>query len=376
MTGTKISYTYTGNGTREELTALGQKVEMADPNAFPDHAPNEIVSYWENMERSCELQQGWREFNKLPFHCQLKIAMNSSAMWSELSWEESPKAVEKANRAAVSIHTHEHAHQTIMMEQALKSSAKPLGGDKKEGGTEGDRITGSDDKSNDGDYSCDYGTDGSANNCSVNVSNEGGWMAGKSPSDGNAPLNEEENKELDKRVNTLVDEKLKNDSCQKWLIERLGKDGYDKLIETLKDKGVRFSGKRSTISVEDSGIYGATGRADLEQLRDAAPAGPARDMYQNQINELSEPLNQYLTKPGRKHIRAIISRTTKAVYYMSFRRITTVLHENMHLSTGLDDPSLAEKLGITPEEIADENYGNGEASTAISKKLIEKKCSD
>ncbi|MEZ5306352.1 MAG: hypothetical protein R2684_04320 [Pyrinomonadaceae bacterium] len=377
VTGTKISYQYSGVGGRTEISLLGQRIESSDPNGFPDPIPNEIVSYWENMERSCELQQGWGEFNKLPFHCQLKIAMNSSAMWSELSWEESPKAVEKANRAAVTIHTHEHAHQTIMMEQALKSSAKPLGGDKKEDETEGDGSTGSDDKSNDGDYSCDYGKDGSANNCSVNVANEGGWVAGKSPSDGNAPLNDEENNKLDGLIKDLLDSNLVKDRCKQWLIEKLGVDGYTSLIETLNDKGLRYSGTRSTISVEDSGIFPSDRREKLQALADGAENPNYRASFLNEIANLDMPLNEWLSLTAEnKRIRAIVSYKTNAIYYVTFDSKTTVLHENMHLSTGLNDVDLAAKLGITENEILDQYSANGSPSAAISKKLKDRGCTN
>ena len=193
-----------------------------------------------------------------------------------------------------------------------------------------------------------------------------------------APLTDEENRELDTRIDKLIKEKLPKKSCKDFLIGRLGQAGYDKLIETLRNQGLRYSALRSTdITVEEADLYNNLNiRRDLIYWSDRRNTRRRadRERYERQLEQLDWSVSRFSRSIG---IHAILGRADgqPVVYYASFKKITTILHENLHISTGLKDIPLAAALGLKDEGGRDFTDLR-KASAAISKALIEKGCTN
>lgn len=60
----------------------------------------------------------------------------------------------------------------------------------------------------------------------------------------------------------------------------------------------------------------------------------------------------------------------RVVFYRSFKKIATIVHENVHISTGLNDVGLAKALGLK-DELGNFYTDTFKASRAISQALID-----
>jgi len=193
-----------------------------------------------------------------------------------------------------------------------------------------------------------------------------------------APLTDKENRELDTRIEKLINDKLPRKSCKDFLIGRLGQSGYNKLIETLRNQGLRYSALRSTdITVEEADLYNNLDvRQALIYLSDRRNTrdGRKRDEYKDMLESLDWSVSRFAKS---KRVHAILGRANgePVVYYASFKKITTILHENLHISTGLKDIPLAAALGLK-DDGGNDFTDLRKASAAISKALIEKGCTN
>lgn len=126
-----------------------------------------------------------------------------------------------------------------------------------------------------------------------------------------------------------------------------------RLIEHLEDKSSRFSAQNSIdITVEEAGILGPP-LGELLKL----PAGQAKDAA---IAVRGWSVSEYTKKVGGFHA---IKGSNGRIYYAILDRTTIIIHDNLHLSTGLADIELADKLGLG-------NFSTiAEASAAISSAL-------
>lgn len=192
-----------------------------------------------------------------------------------------------------------------------------------------------------------------------------------------ATLTDDENNDLDKRIKKLVDEKLSKKNCRDFLIRQLGESGYKKLVETLKNQGLRFSARRSTdITVEEAGLYGVNARRSLTLLSDKNYTDDPikRREYRQALERLDWSVSKWASRVG---IHAVLGTVNgdRVVFYNSFKKITTIVHENLHLSSGLGDVGLAKALGLKDE--AGNDYADTfKASAAISRALIASGCTN
>ena len=181
---------------------------------------------------------------------------------------------------------------------------------------------------------------------------------------GGAPLNDKEKKKLDKKIKK-INKKLDKDKCRKFL-ETLGSDAISRLRAQLNDKSNLFSAKRSTdITVEQAGILkGDDGNFLTREGVENMPAGQARNAT---LAVLKWSVSKWFKEAHSGKVRAAVGRGG-SVFFKKFGS-TTILHENLHRSTGLGDVALANKLGL-------KNNGTiPSASQAISKALKENGCS-
>ncbi|MCW5958863.1 MAG: hypothetical protein KIS76_01805 [Pyrinomonadaceae bacterium] len=101
VTGTEARFIYTDLGTAratEEQEPLGQQVFAQDPAEFPDPPPNEMVSFWEDMQWQCSIpQEFYGGFEEMPWHCQnsslLSRSLNGDKLYEIVEGESSPKKV-------------------------------------------------------------------------------------------------------------------------------------------------------------------------------------------------------------------------------------------------------------------------------------------
>lgn len=175
-----------------------------------------------------------------------------------------------------------------------------------------------------------------------------------------APLTKEENDKLDRRL-IKIKEQIAKDKCREFLEKQLGKDAVSKLNAQLDDQSKRFSGPNSTnYTVEEAGFYGENARQEaIENLKGLG--------LQSRLTELNSSVSDWLNAPGQKKVQAIVGSQGR-VFYVNFNSVTTIIHENLHVSTGLSDIPLAEKLGLGKFK----DYKK--ASQAISKILRKKGC--
>ncbi len=161
------------------------------------------------------------------------------------------------------------------------------------------------------------------------------------------PLTQEENNKLDKRIGKIV-KRLETKKCKEFL-EGKNRKGQGVSIADLKaqltNQSLRFSGPNSTNIT-------------------AAQAG----LTSNQLTG-SWTVSEWFKRNGGLNgiIQAAVG-SGGSVYYRNFNSVTTILHENLHVSEGLGDIALANRLGLI-------HSGNVEsASQAISAALILNGC--
>ncbi len=184
------------------------------------------------------------------------------------------------------------------------------------------------------------------------------------PDGGGAPLNDKEKKKLDKKIKK-INKKLDKKKCREFL-EKLGDDAISKLRAKLADKSNLFSAKRSTeITVEEAGLLrDDDGNFHTTENVAKKPAGRARDTT---LKVLKWSVSKWFKKSYNGKVRAIVGRGG-SIYFNKFSA-TTILHENLHRSTGKNDLDLADALGLK------HNGTIPLASQAISKALKDHGCS-
>ncbi len=153
-------------------------------------------------------------------------------------------------------------------------------------------------------------------------------------------LTVKENEKLDKRIAKIKDQ-LKKEKCKKFL-ESHGISISD-LNAQLDDQSKRFSGPKSTnYTVAEAGLDG----------------DPSTQNW---------TVSTWFKKKYGGRIQAAVGSNDR-VFYKNFNSVTTILHENLHVSTGLGDVALANKLGLKHDGTV------ASASPAISAALIANGC--
>ena len=149
------------------------------------------------------------------------------------------------------------------------------------------------------------------------------------------------------------------------------------LIATLENQGLRYSAERSTdITVEQAELYGPNARQNLTYLSDKKNTKNSivRGEYQQKLERLDWSVSKWADRVG---IHAVLGTVNgdQVVFYNSFKKITTIVHENLHISSGLGDVGLAKALGLKDANGKDyiDTY---KASSAISQALIDKGCTN
>ena len=171
---------------------------------------------------------------------------------------------------------------------------------------------------------------------------------------------------LDRRIKK-IEEKLKSERCKEFLADKLGEAGLSKLVDTLKDQSLRYSARRSKdVTVEDAGVFGANARSAIEAELRTARGQRKRDL-EIMRGELPLSVSEWVYLPKNRGVSAFVA-ANRAVYYVDFNSVTTIIHENLHVSTGLGDVALAARLGLG-------TFSNArEASPKISEKLQQMGC--
>ena len=376
VTGETATFSHNSSGSSRGVKAyepLGQEISIEDPAGLPDPPPNESVSHWMDMEWQCTQvpAEMWGSFGSMPFHCQMRQHMNPDATVDDFNWKVIQIPVGEDQAAPRPKINHSISDRLLGMK--LSSSAKPVG----RSGAQGQEgagciVPGTNTPGIIVDGQCVY-IRGSVN---ISTREEGGTIDASQTGIAE-PLNNEENAALDERIEILVNNKLVGETCKDFLIDKLGKKGYEKLVRTLQNKGIRYSARRSeNITVDQAGLLGVNARRVAQINLNNANAPNDKSYWRNVLENLDLPVSKWIRLKANRGIRAIVSRGSDDVYigifYVKFDKITTVLHENLHLSTNLGDKDLALKLGLTEDDIS---KAKG-ASPAISQLLIDKKCSN
>ena len=81
VTGSEAKFYYTSEGSArsvKEIEPLGQEVFSQDPVEFPEPPPNEMVSFWEDMQWQCEVpERFYGGFWGMPIHCIKQVIQTS-----------------------------------------------------------------------------------------------------------------------------------------------------------------------------------------------------------------------------------------------------------------------------------------------------------
>jgi hypothetical protein len=163
---------------------------------------------------------------------------------------------------------------------------------------------------------------------------------------GPAPLNGAEAEDLRKSVET-INHRIRKSKCQGFLTVYFGRE----IIETISQKlseHQAFSGPRSTdINVIDAGLYADLDLARFHKLaRSWDPPVAQAATY-----EMGRSVGQLFADDFRTNGRSIsaavgkFNGNTNTAFYRKISAII-VLHEILHIVSGLADNALATKLGI------------------------------
>ena len=180
-----------------------------------------------------------------------------------------------------------------------------------------------------------------------------------------APLNDRERRRFDNAVNMINTRILRRDRCRQFL-EDHNINPAD--VTATLNSHQAYSGPRSTnISVRDAGLWSPEQIQRIESL----PPGGARDAG---LYEMNRSVSQYFRDNNGRHGRttqaavAAYSSNPNSAYYRNFSPVT-MLHESLHIVTGLGDTDLAVRLGLNPTGESERN------SAAITRALRENGCS-
>ncbi len=185
-----------------------------------------------------------------------------------------------------------------------------------------------------------------------------------------APLNEKERKKLEENRRKLK-ENIQKQKCKDFLENYLGAKILTDIASTL-DSHQAFSGPRSTdLTVVEAGILSANEVARMNQIIQAG--GPAARSAQYEMNRsVAQFFSDNNGQHGRKVEAAVgnYNGNPNTAFYRGFEGVK-ILHEALHIATGLGDDDLAKKLGI---DITPFGGDSQLASQAITKKLKENGC--
>ena len=187
-----------------------------------------------------------------------------------------------------------------------------------------------------------------------------------------APLNKDETASFRKSV-AAINRHIRKAKCQGFLTVYFGRD----IIETISrklDEHQAFSGPRSTgINVIDAGLYADL---DLARFRKLAKSWDT-PVAQAATYEMGRTVGQLFADDYRSNGRSISAAVGKyngnpnTAFYRKVSALI-VLHEILHIVTGLADNDLAKKLGIDISQF----YGDYElASAEITEALKRHGCS-
>ena len=183
------------------------------------------------------------------------------------------------------------------------------------------------------------------------------------PTDVGDPLTEKQKKELDKNINKVkgkinkTNKKGKRSKCREFL-ESHGISIAN--LERVLDTHERYYGPGSTNTVEESGLEGPNARQRAEGLE-----GQARTAQLGLLDRTVKEWFQF--NPNVQAAVATGAGNPATVYYRTFGT-QQVLHESLHIATGLNDINLANKLGLTYNGTRDG------ASMAIDRALKDNGC--
>jgi len=167
-----------------------------------------------------------------------------------------------------------------------------------------------------------------------------------SSASGPAPLNKGEAEDYYKSIET-INRRIRKSKCQGFLTVYFGRE----IIETISRKLVEhqaFSGPRSTdINVIDAGLYADL---DLARFRKLARSWDT-PVAQAATYEMGRSVGQLFADDFRtngRSISAAVGKYNGNANTAFYRKISAliVLHEILHIVSGLADNALAAKLGI------------------------------
>ncbi|MCW5958865.1 MAG: hypothetical protein KIS76_01815 [Pyrinomonadaceae bacterium] len=116
----------------EEFEPLGQRVFAQDPAEFPDPPPNDMVSFWEDMQWQCEPGEAfYGSFDQMPWHCQnsslLSRSLNGDTLYKIIEVGSSPKKVRAPKNPKTDPEGESVPSPTEkILSFAISSSAKPI----------------------------------------------------------------------------------------------------------------------------------------------------------------------------------------------------------------------------------------------------------
>jgi YD repeat-containing protein len=185
---------------------------------------------------------------------------------------------------------------------------------------------------------------------------------------GPAPLTDEEKQKFDGNVDK-IDKKIRNGRCKEFLESIFGSQIADGITQTFRTQQA-FSGPRSTgISVLESGIYSPESLAEMffNGVRDPGFAGRVVALLNKSVAQW------FADNKGSRTVGAVTVDyygNPNTVFYRSFDA-QKMLHEALHIVTGLGDDELAAALGVDISKF----QGDSELSSAsINQKLKEAGC--
>ena len=166
------------------------------------------------------------------------------------------------------------------------------------------------------------------------------------PDGGPAPLNEKEARRFKKKV-AKINRRIREKPCQDFLTAHLG----DSIIEDISEKLAEhqaFSGPRSSgIKAFDAGLYGNFWIVKIRSLADSPDSPVAQAARYTRDRSVSELFRDSHGGNGRSMEAAVANYNgnPNTAFYRSMSSVG-VLHEMLHVATGLGDKDLAVKLGI------------------------------
>jgi hypothetical protein len=163
---------------------------------------------------------------------------------------------------------------------------------------------------------------------------------------GPAPLNDRERKKFNAKV-AKINRRIRQAPCQDFLVSHLG----DSIIEQISEKLAEhqaFSGPRSTgLKAFDAGLYGSYWIVKIRTLADSPDTPVAQAARYTIDRSVAELFRDSHGGNGRSMEAAVANYNgnSNTAFYRSMSSVG-VLHEMLHVATGLGDNDLAVKLGI------------------------------